>query len=369
MNQSKGKASPKTSKPRQNNRADASQSRAPRRGNNRNNVKQSGSGPMTGAATAYSSSFQVGAPLIQRSGNDFCKITHKEFIGNVTGSTAFAVGNTFSLNPGLPATCKWLANQARGWEQYEFTSVTLLAKTRTTTAVPGSLYLAPDYDAADGPPVNEDVISTYHGAIEDSPWKEIVMRLDPRMLKGRRFIRTGALPANQDIKTYDVANLYTGTVDGTAVAWSKLILEYTVIFYNQQTPPGGFDSYGTITAAGGTIAAATPFGAVPVVTGAYNASGAGTNALTLTGLSIGVEYSFNFNCIGTVITAISATATSGVTQKSLLFNSFTAGATNGSMTYTYTATATTAVITVNLTATTITSSQTVVTALTSAPSF
>lgn len=55
----------------------------------------------------------------------------------------------------------------------------------------------------------------------------------------RKFIRTGPLANDLDIKTYDVANLYVNTVDSAAAgAWGKLWVEYDVILSTPQAQSG-----------------------------------------------------------------------------------------------------------------------------------
>lgn len=77
-------------------------------------------------------------------------------------------------------------------------------------------------------------MTTYRACREDAPWKDICMPLDTRDLNDlgpRKFVRVGGLQANQDIKLYDSGNIFIGTVDGTAVAWGKLWIEYDVVLF------------------------------------------------------------------------------------------------------------------------------------------
>lgn len=63
------------------------------------------------AAAAYASQ-QVGSAATVVASKDSCRVVHREFIGNVTGSTAFAISNSFAVNPGLPASFPWLSGMA-----------------------------------------------------------------------------------------------------------------------------------------------------------------------------------------------------------------------------------------------------------------
>jgi hypothetical protein len=321
------------------------------------------------AASTYATGQSSGEARIFQNSVDSARIVHRELIGSLTGSVAFAVANSFSINPGLATTAPWLAGQAQGWEKYHFNRLRLCYYTRTGTNVPGSVILAADYDAADAAPVNEQIASAYYGTQEDAPWKDLCFAFDSRELAGDRFIRNGALAANLDVKTYDVANAFVCTTDGTAVPWGKLWLEYDVTLLNPQLPPGGYAGMGQLVAAGGSIAANTPFGAAPTAVGSYALSGAAA-VLTMTGLQVGARYLVSATSGGTVISTYSLGATSGVTLNNILaLSDINAAATLAAASFTVTATATIATVTLTATATTVTGTQIVVAATPTPPLF
>jgi hypothetical protein len=102
--------------------------------------------------------------------------------------------------------------------------------------------LVPDYDAADAAPSSEQIASSYEDVEEDAPWKDIECELRPSSLHAlgpSKFIRTGALAAGLDIKTYDAGNFFLCTTDGTAVNWGKLWVEYDVTLLTPQLNPAG----------------------------------------------------------------------------------------------------------------------------------
>jgi len=55
----------------------------------------------------------------------------------------------------------------------------------------------------------------------------------------KKFVRTAGLAANLDVKTYDAGTLFVGTIDGTAVNWGKLWVEYDITLYTPQLQPQG----------------------------------------------------------------------------------------------------------------------------------
>lgn len=200
------------------------------------NQRRGGAGPNLGVAAAYSSSQRSEPPKITAS-RDECRIVHRELVASIVGSAGFAVPFALPVNPGISAVFNWLSVMAIGWEKYKFNRLSFKYYTRTGSGTPGSMMLAPDYDAADSAPNSEVIASAYEGVAEDAPWKDI--SCDMKKLGGVRYIRSGPLGPNLDIKTYDVAQLFACTVDGTAIPWGKLWVEYDVTFSVPQLPPSG----------------------------------------------------------------------------------------------------------------------------------
>jgi len=275
------------------------------------------------AAVSYSKGQRSSEPkFVQRTAN-MTRIVHRELVTPITGTVAFTVANTLALNPGIAATFPWLSTQAVGWESYRFNSLKFCYYTRASTADRGSVMLVPDYDAADSAPSSEQVASAYVNTVENAPWvEEFTCPLDPAaMLEGhdRKYIRTGTLSANLDIKTYDGGNLFVITTDGAAVNWGKLWVEYDVSLFTPQLPSAGISTVASAKiAAGGSISKTAYLGSVPVITGGLSVS-AVTNTITFnsvgqflvlhelggTGISSG----------GTVSgTATTVTCTGGVTS-------------------------------------------------------
>jgi hypothetical protein len=257
------------------------------------------------AAASYSSVKTSKAPLVTAS-REQCRIVHRELIGSVTGSVAFAIAFNLALNPGINTTFPWLSGMASLWEEYQFSKLRFCYETRTGTATPGSVLQAIDYDAADAAPTSEQIISSYQGAVEGAPWiTSICCDARGSSLSGfakRRYLRTGALANNQDIKTYDVGNYFLATVDGTAVGWGKLYVEYDVTFFIPQLPSAGPLPLGGSFTAGGTMSAANPLGDAPV-------SDAGNLGITVSAASVVTflrtgTYLVCLRSVGTTLTAI-----------------------------------------------------------------
>jgi hypothetical protein len=172
-----------------------------------------------------------------------CRLTGREFIGNVVGTSAFSAAQRFQINPGQSATFPKLSVQAQVWQTYRFSKLKFCYYTRTGSATAGSVMLTPDYDPSDSAPANEMIASSYLDAVEDGVWKNIECDLDVASMFSigpKKFVRTGALPGGEDIKAYDAGNLFVCTVDGVnATPWGKIWVEYDVTFFTPQLPPAG----------------------------------------------------------------------------------------------------------------------------------
>jgi len=194
----------------------------------------------TGAVVALSRKTTSTAPKVTQSNGKSVRIAHRELInGAVSSSTAFAVSNAYSLNPGLAATFPWLAPQAQQWEQYRCHKLKFDYVPIVPTSQAGDIMLVPDYDASDPQPTTETQALDNVGAVTDSVWTNLCCDLDvPSMhaLGPRRFVR----PCNiaGDIKTFDVGTMFVCTNNvTTAPTIGKLFVEYDFEFFTPQNSP------------------------------------------------------------------------------------------------------------------------------------
>lgn len=347
--------------------------RAPRR-RNRQAVRgydaSAGQGERAFVASAYATSQRTGQAQIFRNSVNSCRIIHRELIANVTGTVAFTVAQTFACNPGMAATFPWLSNEAAGWERYRFNKLCFKYFTRTGSNIPGSVMLSPDYDAADAAPVAEQIASSAQDTVEDAPWKDIVCELKVSEMfddQPHKTIRSGTLAANQDIKTYDAANLNLCTVDGTAVAWGKLWVEYDVTLVTPQVPSGGFQAEGSLLGTG-AMAAATPFGTTPTPTGPIILAANATNVLSISNVQPGQRIGIAVGIAGTVLSDITYVGPTGMTAVVFAAGA-NAGATSSAAYGTFTVTANNPSVTITFTATTVTTSFLTVVVLAPLPGF
>jgi hypothetical protein len=161
---------------------------------------------------------------------------------------------TYNINPGLSATFPWLSTQALGWESYSFKRLSFHFVSRQATSFVGSILMAPDYDASDSAPTSEAIAGAYADAVEGVYWRDFACHLKPlsmHKLGPTRYCRTSALGLSEDVKLYDVGNLYVCFID-TPVTNSgqiagKLWVDYDIEFTTPQLGGGGAGSSGSVT--------------------------------------------------------------------------------------------------------------------------
>jgi len=325
MNSQRGKASTKASAPSKGRQSSKSQTYARKTQNNHVQHVRPPMGRQRGdeldisVAANYARTQRTMKPQITTRSTDSCRIVHRELLANIVSSTNWVSSQPLSINPGITSTFTWLASQAAGWEKYRFNDLRVCYYTRTSSSTAGSVVLAPDYDAADPAPASDIIASSYHGVVEDAPWKNIIMTFDRARLAGERFVRTtGYLAPNLDIKTYDVANLFIGTVDGgnTGVAWGKVWLEYDITLINQQSVPTGIvptSSIGFVNNSGVTLTNCFN-GIANAYVGQFPLAGNG-NILTISNLLIGQEYLISVSFNVTVPVSFSLSGLGGAALK------------------------------------------------------
>jgi len=204
------------------------------------------------------------------------RIKHREFVADFSATAAFSV-NTTAINPGLSGLFPWLSFMAIGYESYQFNNISFIYEPIVGTDKSGQIMMAIDYDASDSAPLSKQDLLSYSGATCGPLWNAQVCqasRKDEGGLGLRRYIRTGALSANQDVKTYDIGDINIAFQSAaTTVVAGALFVEYDVEFFTPQY------SMAAIAAAFSCLVIQTS----PSKTSLYGTSGTVTGGLDVTG--------------------------------------------------------------------------------------
>ncbi len=280
------------------------------------NMKKKEKAGVSAVPLARSRKAVTGKPVIRSSskqgGDGRVRIRHREYLADIVGSVAFA-SNSYSVNPGLPGTFPWLSTLAQNFESYLFHKLSFDFETQKSASTSGSLMMAIDYDASDAAPQNKQQLMAYHHAVRSAVWDECSFRGDRQDLKKfgvQRYVRSGSLAANLDVKTYDVGTLFVATqgeADTTAIG--ELYVDYDVELITPQSNREAVISnsaFITTTAA----SRAAPFTGTQTIVGGLSVTATGA---TMTFGRVG-KYWLAYQLTGTVTTATAPTLTGTATS-------------------------------------------------------
>lgn len=319
----------------------------------------SNSAPMSSVPVARSRIVKTARPNMVTRPNGDCFITHREYVGEILASatgppTTFNL-SSFALNPGLASVFPWLSKIAQNYESYQLQRLRFCYQTEAPSSLGGTLVMAIDYDAIDTAPATKQAALAYRGSVRSAPWNDCCHDSTSEDLHKMKsfFIRSGAIPANADLKTYDIGNLFVITqgVTTSGATCGELYVEYSVklmtpIFEPQNSLAGG--SF----AGANTQTAANPYGTAPVRQA--NSVGVSMNNASLLTIIAPGTYLLSSVIGGTVITGVTNLVLTGAVSvdQNAIFN---AAATESIQQAVITVTQANATVGFSSTATTITS--------------
>lgn len=287
-------------------------------------------------------------------------ICEDEYIGEISGSVAFAT-TSFAFNPGQVGTFPWGSRVAQLYEKYKTVSAEFYYKREVsefaTNGNAGKVILSFDYDATDSQPTTKQQVEDLQPHVDGMPCENLVLKLDPKQLNGQdsKYIRIGVQPANTDLKTYDggFLNVSTqGCANTTTIGelHVRYCFELLVPVLEGALPVNAGGVANGLTA----MTAANPFG----TGGSLDAQSAGVTLSNASVLSFALPgtYLVSLEFVGTVISALTATAGAGATATSLAPALILADQTAGTHSFDVVTTTANATVAITATATTITTS-------------
>jgi hypothetical protein len=283
-----------------------------------------------------------------------CRVRHTERIGTLNGSVAFT-STAYAVNPGLPSTFPYLSAIANRFESYRFESLVFMFKTKTATSAVGDVIQVLDYDASDAAPETSIQAESYQGAVSSAPWQDNQCVSSKQNLHklATRYVRGEAIPANTDVKLYDVANYFVCTENQASTALvGYLYVSYDIILMTPQLRASDFGTAGGVVNGATAMTAANPFGTAPVV----DASGRGLSMSAASVLTVSIPGTYNMviQYTGTVITGINYAAGAGASVTALTSETSNAAGTIRIVNFQFVSTVPNTTLTISATATTIT---------------
>jgi len=155
-------------------------------------------------------------------------------------TTSFNV-NRWQINPGLPTSFAWLSQIACNYDEYTLKQLVYQYKPvisqASLTGAMGSVLLAVDYNPGAPNFASFREMAEYSGVLETRVCDEAIFGVECAFSKGAQgnaeYIRSGAVPAGQDIKTYDLGSLQIATSNVQSFLPGTLLghvyIEYTVV--------------------------------------------------------------------------------------------------------------------------------------------
>lgn len=212
-------------------------------------------------------------------------IAHKEYIGDVTGSTNFLL-REYQLNPGLQGTVPWLSQMADTYEEYRWKNLAFMFKSTSSEFVLqsgggsngalGTVSMATNYNATIKPSfTNKKEMENYQFASSAPPTRNQVHQIEckgPGTPLKTMYLRQTVPQPNTDIRLYDIGTFALATqgmaeaADGATIG--ELWVAYEVEFYKPKYRPNGAkgDHFNLVTGknlinSGPDL----PFGTVPLI--------------------------------------------------------------------------------------------------------
>lgn len=181
-----------------------------------------GSGDYTVTANTLVQRVGNGSPAIpeMHSGGQSIVVRHKEFLGEIVGSTGFTVQQTYDLNPGLAYTFPWLAEIARCFQEYRVRGMVFHYVPTSGNAINGtnpaigSVMIQTSYRATESAPTSKVEMLNEYWAAEAAPNEAFChpIECDPKENPFNvQYVRSGALPATENQLMYDLGRTFVAT--------------------------------------------------------------------------------------------------------------------------------------------------------------
>lgn len=192
----------------------------------------------------------TGVPFMHSSDNSI-RIKHKEFITDITATTAFS-NQQFDVNPGLSGTFPFLSSIARSFTTYSiegmvfyYKSTSADALNSTNTAL-GTVILASQYDVNEAQYTTKQEMEGSSFGNSAPPSKDQIHPIECDTSQNRAsifYVRSGDVPASGVKSNFDLCNFQIASsgVQATSVV-AELWVSYDVCLYKPQiTVPKGLN--------------------------------------------------------------------------------------------------------------------------------
>jgi hypothetical protein len=308
----------------------------------------SGDYQLMGASPAYNV-LMNGAQIPQFSTTRATNIvSHREYLGDVFGGGGTFTNTVFPLNPGMSNTFPWLSTTAQNYQEYKFHGILFEFRPLVTDFVPngapGAVIMATNYNADVPAYTSKQEMENSEYAVSVKPTCNLLHGIEcatNQTVLPQSYVRSGAPPAGQDLRLYDLGNFQFGSLTPLTQTLGELWVTYVVEFFKPVLP---LDIGGNVLSTlsnRNAFSAASPLGGIQSsISGDLGATFTPT-AITWIGQP-GNVYTITINWFGTIAAVLVHPALGTITGITLLtvYNNKTANGCftppNGTTTTTFT---------------------------------
>jgi hypothetical protein len=178
-----------------------------------------GSGDYTVSSNSLVQKAASGVPMMHSTGQSVV-IRHKEFVAQISGSQAFAIQQTLTLNPGLQGTFPWLSSIAASYQEYAIKGLvwhyvpTSGSAVNSTNPALGSVMIQTSYRSNDSPPLSKIELMNEFWANEVVPSESMAhpVECDPKENPFNiHYVRGASVPTGDNQLLYDLGVTYVAT--------------------------------------------------------------------------------------------------------------------------------------------------------------
>jgi len=163
------------------------------------------------------------SPAVFRGGDRSTVVRHREYVQDITGSTAFS-STSFAVNPGNPTLFPWLAAIAQSYEQYKIHGLIFEYKSTSTDSINsvitalGTVIMATDYNVLNPNFTTKIAMENFEFATSSKPSETMLhpLECDPSQTPTNEYFIAPA-GSGGDMRFVNMANFQLATVGMQAV--------------------------------------------------------------------------------------------------------------------------------------------------------
>jgi len=184
----------------------------------------------TAVNAAYGSVDTISRPSINYSNDGNVYVIHREFLTDVTssGSTDYAVLDTFIMNPANSNSFPWLSGIAPNFEKFCFEKLCLHFVTQSPTSSPGSVMIIPIYDVDAPIPATKSDALQLVDTVRSPAWQESCAMLPRDRLCNYKDYFVKIDPTDQKLSVPAKVTIAASGTSDSSPTTGEIWIEYAI---------------------------------------------------------------------------------------------------------------------------------------------